>query len=321
MGWGFSPTLRPPLPPRKTRYPLYCMLGGPQGRSGQAENLVPTGIRSRTVQPIVSRYTDWVTRPVIINIYIYIYLSYKYNVFNAWGRSVRLKHVAYIDKINKVCCGWKYMFSSFYYDVPKMDEFCKTKPLRTSCEHPFRRPQKVKQITVRVMTTWDRKQGPCSSGTRHVMAAVIQLCEIFMVTMTMKRMCTTAYKPYAVVHSLVLLKMGIMMSETCWDRRLTINIRFVASSWFLSLHHIFEHFCFVASKLTPARLVSVRATTFSRFSQSLQVRVGLKIIGRRVNVRMYEWRISMWIDEWINSRTYELATPKNGDYWTGLSHT
>ena len=27
------------LPPEKTRYPLYRRLGGPQGRSGHAENL------------------------------------------------------------------------------------------------------------------------------------------------------------------------------------------------------------------------------------------------------------------------------------------
>ena len=46
------------LPPGKTRYPFYMRLGGPQGRSGRAENLVPIGIRSRTVQPIASRYTD-----------------------------------------------------------------------------------------------------------------------------------------------------------------------------------------------------------------------------------------------------------------------
>ena len=39
-------------------YPLYRRLGGLQGRSGRAENVVPTGIRSRTVQPVVSRYTD-----------------------------------------------------------------------------------------------------------------------------------------------------------------------------------------------------------------------------------------------------------------------
>ena len=40
------------LPPGKTRYPFYRRLGGPQGRSGRAENPVPTGIRSRTVQPV-----------------------------------------------------------------------------------------------------------------------------------------------------------------------------------------------------------------------------------------------------------------------------
>ena len=57
------------LPPEKTRYPFYRMLGEPQGRSGQAENLVPTGIRSRTVQPIVIRYTDWATRNNIISEY------------------------------------------------------------------------------------------------------------------------------------------------------------------------------------------------------------------------------------------------------------
>ena len=51
------------LPQGKTRYPFYRRLGGPQGRSGRAENLVPTGTRSRTFQPVVSRYTDWATGP------------------------------------------------------------------------------------------------------------------------------------------------------------------------------------------------------------------------------------------------------------------
>ena len=50
------------LPPGKTRYPFYRRLCGHQDRSGRAENLVPSGIRSRTVQPVVSRYTDWATR-------------------------------------------------------------------------------------------------------------------------------------------------------------------------------------------------------------------------------------------------------------------
>jgi len=40
------------LPPGKNRYAFYGRLGGPQGRSARAENLVPTGIRSRTVQPV-----------------------------------------------------------------------------------------------------------------------------------------------------------------------------------------------------------------------------------------------------------------------------
>jgi len=42
------------------------------------------------------------------------------------------------------------------------------------------------------------------------------------------------WTPYTVVHSLVLLTMGIVMSETCWDRFI-INIRIAASCWFLSL--------------------------------------------------------------------------------------
>ena len=46
------------LPPGKTRYPFYRRLGGTQGWSGRAEKLVSTGIRSWTVQPVVTRFTD-----------------------------------------------------------------------------------------------------------------------------------------------------------------------------------------------------------------------------------------------------------------------
>ena len=46
------------LPPGKSRYPLYRRLGGPQGRSGRAENLAPPGFDPSTVQLVVSRYTD-----------------------------------------------------------------------------------------------------------------------------------------------------------------------------------------------------------------------------------------------------------------------
>jgi len=47
------------LPPRKTRYALYRMLGGPQDQSGQVRKISPTsGFDPRTVQPVASRYTD-----------------------------------------------------------------------------------------------------------------------------------------------------------------------------------------------------------------------------------------------------------------------
>jgi hypothetical protein len=43
----------------KTRYPFYRRLGGPQGLSGRAENLVPTGIDPGPTSPYLSRNTDW----------------------------------------------------------------------------------------------------------------------------------------------------------------------------------------------------------------------------------------------------------------------
>ena len=46
------------LPTGKTRYPLYRRLDGPQARSGRPEILAPPGFDSRTVQPVVNRYTD-----------------------------------------------------------------------------------------------------------------------------------------------------------------------------------------------------------------------------------------------------------------------
>jgi len=56
--------------------------------------------------------------------------------------------------------------------------------------------------------------------------------------------------PYAVVHGLVVLMMGIMMSETCCDRSWIINIGLVASCWFLSLHPTVYIF-FLVSHIFP----------------------------------------------------------------------
>ena len=63
--WVVSSTPGHTLPPGKMRYPFYRRLGGPQGQSGRVENLVPTRIRSLTIQPVVSHYTDWATQPIV----------------------------------------------------------------------------------------------------------------------------------------------------------------------------------------------------------------------------------------------------------------
>ena len=50
--WVVNSTPRPYFTPGQTRYPLYRRLGGPQGRSGRAENLDPPEFDPRTVQPL-----------------------------------------------------------------------------------------------------------------------------------------------------------------------------------------------------------------------------------------------------------------------------
>ena len=47
-------------PPGKTRYPLYEDAGWAQNRSEEVRKISPpTGFDPRTVQPVVSLYTDW----------------------------------------------------------------------------------------------------------------------------------------------------------------------------------------------------------------------------------------------------------------------
>jgi len=92
------------LLPGKTRYPLYRRLGGPQGRSGRTENLVLTGIQSRTVQPVVSRYTDWATRPTDAPVYqIYFILEWQY-MFRTVFPSIIKNSRLYIQQPNRHCC-------------------------------------------------------------------------------------------------------------------------------------------------------------------------------------------------------------------------
>ena len=58
------------LYPGRSRYPLYRRLCRPQGRSGRAENLAPTGIRS----PDRPARSQSLYRPSYPDTYIYIYI-------------------------------------------------------------------------------------------------------------------------------------------------------------------------------------------------------------------------------------------------------
>ena len=62
-GWVVSSTSRPHFTPGKDPVPIVHEAGWAPGMVWTPENLVHTGTRSRTVQPVVSRYTDWATGP------------------------------------------------------------------------------------------------------------------------------------------------------------------------------------------------------------------------------------------------------------------
>jgi hypothetical protein len=77
-GWS---TRRPcPFTPGKeTFYPLYRRLVGPQGQSERVRKISPPpppGFDPRTINPVTSRYTDWVIPAnlmVIVLLYIHVY--------------------------------------------------------------------------------------------------------------------------------------------------------------------------------------------------------------------------------------------------------
>jgi hypothetical protein len=59
MGVGGQCHTTATLPPEKTQYPLYRRLGGPQGRSGWVQKILPQlGFDPQTMQPVASCYTD-----------------------------------------------------------------------------------------------------------------------------------------------------------------------------------------------------------------------------------------------------------------------
>ena len=77
------------LPPGKTRYPLYRRLGGPQSRSGRAENLVPTGIsipdRVARSQPLYR--LSYRAHMSLSSIYNYTQKIQNYNKIN-WNKKI-----------------------------------------------------------------------------------------------------------------------------------------------------------------------------------------------------------------------------------------
>jgi hypothetical protein len=81
MGVGGQPHVLAALPAGNTRYLLRRRLSGPQGRSGRVRKISPpNGIRSPTVQPVPSRYTDFSIPTHYLRIYIYIYIY----IYIAW---------------------------------------------------------------------------------------------------------------------------------------------------------------------------------------------------------------------------------------------
>jgi len=69
MGRVVSSMHWPHFTPGKEKVPIVQEAGWAPGPVWTgAENLIPTGIRSRTVQPVVSGYTDWATRSTKITV-------------------------------------------------------------------------------------------------------------------------------------------------------------------------------------------------------------------------------------------------------------
>jgi hypothetical protein len=81
MGWVVNATPRPFYPPGKTRYPLYRRLGGPQGRSGQVQKILPhTGFRSQD-RPARSESLYRLSYPGPVHFHEYIYIHIYLNLY------------------------------------------------------------------------------------------------------------------------------------------------------------------------------------------------------------------------------------------------
>ena len=96
------------LPLGRSRYPLYRRLGPGAGLDRCWKSCPPRGFDPRTVQPVVSRHTDWATRPTNWrnNIgkrkVLIVYTHSAWKLF-AW-RDTKLKFVCRLSRVLKFLC-------------------------------------------------------------------------------------------------------------------------------------------------------------------------------------------------------------------------
>ena len=101
------------LPPGNNLYPLYRELDGPQGRSGWAENLAPSGFDPRTVQSVVSRYIYWATRPTC-RVY---YSKINWEIVHLVGFTIEIKQLSLLQAISVNLTHWATNVS--FYTISK----------------------------------------------------------------------------------------------------------------------------------------------------------------------------------------------------------
>jgi hypothetical protein len=94
------------------------MLGGPQDRSGRVRKIsFPPGHDPRTVQPVVSRYTDWATWPTCLyhtftNTIIPRLMSFGTYVFCHQTRRIKLRAQILSPMLKITVTGWQLIGTS-----------------------------------------------------------------------------------------------------------------------------------------------------------------------------------------------------------------
>ena len=98
-GWVVSSKSQPHFTPGKDPVPILQEAGWAPGLPEQEENLVPTGIRSWTFQPVVSRYTNWATWPTHMS----MVHEYKPKIYRECSLSPHTYPVTCASSISECC--------------------------------------------------------------------------------------------------------------------------------------------------------------------------------------------------------------------------